>query len=228
MGFFADLHIHTKYSFDSLSEPEEVLNSAVRKELSAVAITDHNGIEGALAAQSIARRKNLSLQVIIGEEVSTDKGDLLAYFLKEKIAPGKLEQALAKVAAQGAVCCAAHPFDFARHGMELRALGQETLARIDAIETFNARVALASQNRDAALFAAERGKPAFAGSDAHHPSEVGTACTQFFRVTGLDARNILSARRECVGKTSSPLVRFHSRYAVAVRRFGRLLPKRLK
>jgi predicted metal-dependent phosphoesterase TrpH len=227
-NFAADLHVHTRFSYDSLSSPEDVLSSAARLSLSAVAITDHNEIAGALEAKRIAAEKGLRLQVIVGEEVATDKGDLLCYFLNERILPGKLERVITEVKDQGGICCAAHPFDFARHGIALRALAPRTLDRIDAIEAFNARVSLASQNRDALLFSMEREKPTFAGSDAHHASEVGAAYVEFSGVKRLDAKNILGAPRKIGGARSSRLVHLYSRYAVARKGISRLLPKRLK
>ena len=100
----ADLHTHTIFSKDSLSHVEDVLAAAMKRGMGAIAITDHDGIEGAIEAQNIARKRRLPLQVIVGEEVRTDDGDLLAYFVKERIAPGKLSDVLAEVKKQKAVC----------------------------------------------------------------------------------------------------------------------------
>jgi predicted metal-dependent phosphoesterase TrpH len=225
MTFTADLHTHTRFSHDSLSRPEDVLDAAMRRGLSAIAITDHNEVRGALAAQGIAKRRKLALQVIVGEEVATDAGDLLLYFVKERIEPGKLSHVIERAHAQGALCAAAHPFDFARHGINLRALLPETLYGIDAIEAFNARVPLASQNHEALRFAIERQKPQLCGSDAHHPSEVGAAYAEFSGVKRLDAKSLLFAERKIVGRRSSPLVRFYSRYASASKRLSRLFAR---
>jgi predicted metal-dependent phosphoesterase TrpH len=45
-----------------------------------LAITDHNGIEGALEAQALG-----DVRVIIGEEISSSDGHLLGLFLRERI-----------------------------------------------------------------------------------------------------------------------------------------------
>ena len=213
-AFKADFHMHTRHSGDSLSCVEDVLAAAVKKGLSAIAITDHDEIAGALEAQLIARSRKLPLQVIAGEEVRTDAGDLLVYFVKKRIAPGKLEDVLAEAKRQGAVCAAAHPYDFARHGIDLQELGSGAADKIDAIEVFNARVPLASQNARAMGFALKNKKAFLAGSDAHHPSEVGAAYVEFYGVDTLDAHALLHAHRKIGGKRSPPLVRFYSRYAV--------------
>jgi len=220
----ADLHTHTIFSKDSLSQVEDVLAAAVKRGMGAIAITDHDEIKGAVEAQKIASARKLPLQVIAGEEVSTDKGDLLVYFVKKRIAPGKLSDVLAEVKKQGAVCSAAHPYDFARHGIDLQMLPAEVLGKIDALEVFNARVQIASQNARAMGFALKNKKALLAGSDAHHPSEVGAAHVEFHGVDKLDADALLHAHRKIGGKGSSPFVRFYSRYAVFRKKLAPRLP----
>ena len=214
--------MHTCHSGDSLSRAEDVLAAAMKQGLSAIAITDHDEIKGALEAQKIARKQNLPLQVIVGEEVRTDGGDLLVYFVKKRIAPGKLADVLAEVKKQGAVCAAAHPYDAARHGINLQGLAPGVLGKIDAVEVFNARVPLASQNAHAMGFALKNRKALLAGSDAHHPSEVGAAYVEFYGVSSLDAHALLHAHRKIGGKSSSPFVRFYSRYAVLRKKLAKL------
>jgi len=214
LPFKADLHMHTCHSVDSLARVGDVLAASVKKGLGAIAITDHNEIDGASEAEALARKLKLSLQVIVGEEVGTDKGDLLVYFLKKRIAPGPLARVLREVKQQGAVCCAAHPYDFARHGISLEKLPPSELAAIDAIEAFNARVTLPFQNESALLFSKKEKKPVLAGSDAHHPSEIGGAYAVFEGISKLDKKSLLFASRTLQGIPASPLVHFFSRYAV--------------
>lgn len=213
-SFKADLHIHTHRSMDSLSKPSEILAAAAAKGLSAIAITDHNEIDGAFETKELAESENMPLQVIIGEEVSTDKGDLLVYFLKRKINRGKLEDVLKEVKKQNAACSAAHPYDFTRHGINLEALLPSELSKIGAIEAFNARITVPSHNARALLFASSHGKPILAGSDAHHPSEVGAACVEFSGIKKLDVKNLLFAPRKILGNLSPKYVHGFSRYAV--------------
>jgi predicted metal-dependent phosphoesterase TrpH len=221
MPYLADLHIHTRHSFDSLSSPERIIRAAEARGLSAIAITDHNSIAGALETKKLAESLGSKVQVIIGEEVSTDKGDLLVYFLRERIAPGKLSRVLDDAESQGAACSAAHPFDFARHGIGLAALENGLLARIGAVEAFNARVPLAAHNQKALEFSNKAKKAVLAGSDAHHESEIGAAFAEFEGITALDAKSLLSAKRSLRGRISSPLVKFYSRYAALNRKlFG--------
>lgn len=216
--FRADLHLHTRHSTDSLATPQSVLEAAAKKGLCAIAVTDHNEISGALEAKRIAARKKLRLQVIVGEEVMADEGDLLVYFVKRRIKPGPLAGVLAEVKRQGAICCAAHPYDFTRSGIKLESLPAKTLAGIHAIEAFNARVSVQSHNAAALEFAKQNGKAQLAGSDAHHPSEVGAAHVDFLGVGRLTRQNILSARRKIAGHLSPKYVHAYSRYAVLKRR----------
>lgn len=220
----ADMHMHTRFSKDSLSAIDSVLDAALARNLGAIAITDHDRVDGAFEAQRRAAERGMHLQVIAGEEVTSDEGDLLVYFVKKRIAPGPLCKVLAEVKRQKAVCCPAHPYDFARHGMALEKLPRALLASIGAIEVFNARVPLASMNASAMKFALSQGKALLAGSDAHHPSEVGEAYVEFELEEGerLDAKALLRAKRKIGGRRASPLVRFHSRYAIARKRLGRL------
>jgi len=219
--FRADLHMHTHHSIDSLAKVEDVLLAAVKKGLSAIAITDHNETAGALEAQKIARKKKLPLQVIIGEEVMSREGDLLVYFLKRRIAPGPLADVLKEVKKQGAVCSSAHPYDFKRSGIKLEKLPAKLLSQIDAIEAFNARITFPAHNAQAGKFALFHKKPVLAGSDAHHQLEVGSAYAEFVGITKLTPAKLLSAPRTLHGRLSSPFVHFFSRYAVLKKKFGK-------
>src|SRR4029078_7752954 len=74
----ADLHIHTLAS-DGTAGIEDGLDHVERvTELDVIAITDHERIDAALAARAIARDRGLRFEVVVGEEVTTLGGHLLA------------------------------------------------------------------------------------------------------------------------------------------------------
>ena len=175
---FADLHTHSRASFDSLAAPASLVRTAARRGLTHLAITDHDRIDGALAARAAAAATEPGLTVIVGEEVRTADGDLICLFLDEAIPPGlPAEEAIARARAQGALVGVPHPFDRFR-GSLLRDARMERLARlVDWIETHNARVAFGKGNQLAAEFAHEHGLPGIAVSDAHSSFEVGVAYT---------------------------------------------------
>ena len=64
---YIDLHMHTNAS-DGLFSPEEVVNNAKRLNLAAIAITDHDAVDGFVAAHRIAN--NDGLEVLPGVELS--------------------------------------------------------------------------------------------------------------------------------------------------------------
>lgn len=166
----ADLHLHTWASPDSRNDPAALVERARSVGLNRIAVTDHNTIEGALAAQRLAPDL-----VIVGEEIETETGgELIAYFVSELVPQGlSLVETLRRLHTQGAVVSVSHPLDRLRGSAlgEQRTLG--VIEQVDALETFNARCLLAADNRRAAELAASYGKSATAGSDAHTLAEVG-------------------------------------------------------
>ncbi len=165
-----DLHMHTWVSPDSKTDPRDLVERARAIGLNKIAVTDHNTIAGALAAQALA-----SDLVIVGQEIDTESGgELIAYFVREEIPAGlSLNEAIRRLRQQDAVISVSHPFDSLRGS----ALGEKaTLAiidQVDALEIFNARCLRARDNARAAEVAAAYGKLGTAGSDAHTLAELG-------------------------------------------------------
>jgi error-prone DNA polymerase len=66
---YAELHCHTNFSFlDGASHPEELAEEAVRRGLTALAVTDHDGLYGVVRFAEAARE--LGLPTIFGAELS--------------------------------------------------------------------------------------------------------------------------------------------------------------
>ncbi len=168
MKWKVDLHIHTSFSEDALCTPAQVVELSLARGLSRIAITDHNTIAGALEARKIAPEL-----VIIGEEVRTKRGELLALFISEEIPP-KLDplETIRRIKEQGGIVGIPHPFDqIRREAMGPYAL--EIIKQVDFLEGFNARTLFSSDNTRAMKLAMELGLPVSAGSDAHTPWEIG-------------------------------------------------------
>jgi predicted metal-dependent phosphoesterase TrpH len=205
-----DLHCHTWFSWDGLSSPEAVIAMARRQGLDRLAITDHNTIAGAQAAQRLAPDL-----IIVGEEVSTDRGELLAYYVQEEV-PGNLPlyEALHRLRAQGCIVSVPHPFDRYRRNS---AVGRETLLQIvhqvDAIEVFNSRCLCSTDNRRAAEVAQEFGLPGTAGSDAHAAIEVGRSGLELPPFHDAESFRYSLQEARPVGRLSSPGVHAYSLYA---------------
>lgn len=165
-----DLHTHTWASPDSKNDPAALVERAREIGLNRVAVTDHNTIEGALAAQRLAPDL-----VIVGEEIETETGgELIAYFVTEVVPRGlPVGETLCRLQAQGAVVSISHPLDSLRGSALGERLTLEFIEQVDALEVFNARCLRASDNRRAAELAKHCGKAVTAGSDAHTLRELG-------------------------------------------------------
>ncbi len=171
--YFIDLHCHTAASFDSLADPVAVVKAAAKQGMTHLAITDHDRIEGALRARDAAPE---GLSIIIGEEIRTLDGDLIAVFLERAVAPHRpVRETIDEIRAQGGLVGIPHPFDKHRGSM-LKDPKLEGLAQlVDWVEAHNARVVGGSANERAQAFARETGLPGVAVSDAHSVLEVGVA-----------------------------------------------------
>jgi predicted metal-dependent phosphoesterase TrpH len=175
MRAFIDLHCHTSASFDSLAKPSSVVAKAALLGLTHLAITDHDRIDGALRARDAAP---VGLTVIIGEEVRTAEGDLIALFLERAVAPGQsARDTITEVRAQGGLVGIPHPFDRLRGSMLKDPRLEDVGALVDWVESYNARIVGGNGNDRAASFAQELGLPGVAVSDAHSVLEVGVAYT---------------------------------------------------
>ncbi len=171
MMYRTEFHCHTIYSKDSLVSPLRLVETCRRKGIDRVIITDHNSIAGAIEAQKIAPEL-----VIVGEEIMTTKGEILAAFVKEEIPRGLTPQeTIGRLKEQRAFISISHPFDFTRSGHWQEADLLEILPEIDAIETFNARCLLPRMNKDAQEFAKKHNLASTVGSDAHTLFELGRA-----------------------------------------------------
>jgi predicted metal-dependent phosphoesterase TrpH len=175
---FADLHCHSSASFDSLSKPADLVRVATERGLTHLAITDHERIDGALAARDMARD---GLTIIVGEEIRSADGDVLGLYLERAVPPGlSAIETIAAIHRQGGLAGIPHPFDRYR-ASGLAGLPDDRLAEVaeavDFVETWNARVPSAATNERARDFAATHGLPGAASSDAHTLIEVGVAST---------------------------------------------------
>jgi predicted metal-dependent phosphoesterase TrpH len=82
-----DLHMHSHFSPDSRMRPENMLQKAKVVGLNGIAITDYHTIAGGLVTKDLNKDKDF--EVIVGEEITTYQGDVIALFLKENIEEGR-------------------------------------------------------------------------------------------------------------------------------------------
>jgi hypothetical protein len=166
-----DLHTHTMWSKDCLMSFERILRLCERRGIDKIAITDHNTAEGALRMQQLAPDR-----VIVGEEIMTTKGELLAYFLQETVPAGLTPyETIRRLRDQGAVISVSHPLDRLRKGAWENADLLAIIDQVDALEVFNARCLYRADNEQALMLARQYGLACTAGSDAHSIPEYGRA-----------------------------------------------------
>ncbi len=195
----ADLHVHTLAS-DGVSGVEEILAFVVAEtDLDVIAIADHERVDAAHAAREIARVRDLPLEVVIGEEVSTRGGHLLALFIEEAVPPLRsLRESIGIVHEQGGLAIPAHPlfpYPLCAQAWTLRALldAKDPRVRPDALEAFNPTTFGRPVHRRVVAFAAEHGLAVVGNSDAHEATAVGTGWTTFRGRTAEDLRAAILA-----------------------------------
>ena len=198
----ADLHVHTTYS-DGTVTPIDVLNSyALREGIRVVAITDHDTMDGAReAADFAASHPDLfgHLQVIVGEEVTSRDGHVIALFLKEWVPPGmSAADTVQAVHAQGGIAIAAHPYTNLMRWSGLVGVGD--LIRtvpFDGVETRNSNFTEVLSNGRAEKNAGTKAR--IGSSDGHFMDAVGLCWTEFPGETAADFRAAVEARRTVAG-----------------------------
>ena len=209
-----EFHCHTIYSKDSLTTPQSLVDACRRKGIDRVIVTDHNTIAGARAAHAIDPER-----VILGEEIMTTRGEILAAFVREEIPKGLTPQeTIRRLKDQGAFISVSHPFDRWRSGHWQEADLLEILPDVDAIEIYNSRCMLPRFNQEARQFAAEHGLAGTVGSDAHAAFELGQSRMVLEPFDDSDELRNVIRRGVPEVKRSPAWVRLISRYAVVYKK----------
>ena len=210
----AEFHCHTVYSGDSSNRVDALIRAARERGIERLAVTDHNTIEGALKAKALAPDL-----VVVGEEVLTERGELIAYYVEEEVPLGlTVEETLRLLKAQGAFISIPHPFDSWRDGWLLEEL-IELLPEVDALEVFNARCLRNVYNDKALEFARERDIPMLAGSDAHSLVELGLAVVCLPAFNSADELRIAVRDAEISGQALSAVDHFKASALIGLSKF---------
>ena len=215
----ADLHNHSYYSPDSILTPVLMLQRAREARIDVIAVTDHNTTRGGVVVSELAAKRDPDIRVIVGEEVRTRDGEVLGLFLSQDI-PRDLSasETIDRIHAQGGLAGAPHPFDPLRSGLGRHI--DDLCDKLDFVECLNARMVRKHDNDRAREFATAHNMPMSAASDAHSPREVGRC---FVEMPNFDTpQQMLDSLRagKLVGRLSSPLIHWISRYATTRRKLG--------
>ncbi|MGA3059701.1 MAG: PHP domain-containing protein [Candidatus Bathyarchaeia archaeon] len=170
MQINADLHVHSNYSKDSLITPKELVFYAKKRGLTAVAVTDHNQIEG---SNKIA--KEADFLVIPGMEVSSADGHIVALNLQELIPKGLGSgETVDRIHEAGGIAIAVHPYAWFKGSLNTHVED----AKFDAVETLNASAFPFSRcKKKAGEIAQKLNLPCVGGTDAHYGPTIGYAYT---------------------------------------------------
>lgn len=197
---FADLHLHTTAS-DGTATPREVLEWVRdRTDLSVVAITDHNTIDGALEAAELAKHGEYRVEVIVGQEVESADGHIIGLWTPERVPIGmSAEETVAAIHEQGGFAVAAHPFAprwWHKHGLCRGEVEIYDSVAFDGFEIANSTPLLFNANPLARMYyeVNRRRLAATGGSDAHILAAIGSSRTVFRGSSGEDLRRCLEAR----------------------------------
>ena len=204
-----EFHCHTIGSPDSLVKPSDLVARCRQLGIDRVVITDHNTIAGALQAKVIDPDR-----VIVGEEIATSKGELLAAYVKEEIPRGLTpNETIKRLREQGAFISVSHPFDSLRGKYWKKEDLKEILPQLDAIEIFNSRCLRASFNQEAEDFAQEHDLLGTSGSDAHTLMELGRGVMTLPEFDDAAALRLVLEHAQYTRTRSGLGARMASRYA---------------
>jgi predicted metal-dependent phosphoesterase TrpH len=210
----ADLHVHTTYSRDSVITPKELVFYAKKRGLTAVAVTDHNQVEGAL---KIA--KQTDFLIIPGIEVSSLNGHIVGLNVNEVISRGlSADETVDLIHNAGGIAIACHPFAPFKGS-----IGKYVSAKFNAVEAINASAFPFSRATRQANMLAERLKlPKVAGTDAHYGPVIGQAYTLIDAEANVEAivKAVVNGKCEPTGTAMSLAMRLENQ--------GRFLWKYLK
>lgn len=211
-----EMHSHTLWSKDCIVPFDAIIRLCEKRGIDRIAITDHNTAQGALAMQKIAPDL-----IIVGEEIMTDRGEILGYFMQESIPAGLTpDETIQRLRDQGAVISVSHPFDRLRKGAWHEEDLLKIIDKVDAIEVFNARCMYKEDNEKAQLFAQKHHLTGSVGSDAHSRIEYGRAMVQVQPFEGASDFLMALKAAQHINRYSSWFVHVNSSTAKWSRKLG--------
>lgn len=177
MPFKVDLHVHSRYSMDNNSDPEETIVRAIELCLDGIVFTEHYSYAASEPVEALKEKYGNSIKIFRGVEFSTAEGHCLVFGvdtdkLGMRYAPAA--DLVRSVRFAGGVVIPSHPY---RPGTSLGDLIRSAKG-ITAVEGCNG-ANMHAYNMKAIETAALLKLPYTGGSDAHAPEEVGSCYTEF-------------------------------------------------
>jgi predicted metal-dependent phosphoesterase TrpH len=212
----ADLHVHSNYSKDSTITPKELVFYAKKRGLNAVAVTDHNQIEG-----SCKIAKEVDFLVIPGMEVSSADGHIVALNIQDLIPRGlSTRETVDLIHKAGGIAIAVHPYAWFKGSLNSHVKD----AKFDAVETLNASAfPFNSCKKKAGEIAQKLNLPCVGGTDAHYGPTIGYAYSVIDSEPNVDAiaKAIVNGKCQPFGQQVPLTLNLERRYKMIKRRiFG--------
>lgn len=187
-----DLHIHSKYSYDSFSNPHKILKIAKRKGFDAISITDHDTMD-------VYKKNSFNSDVLLipGMEIKTDMGDVIGLFLNEEISSRSFHDVISDIKDQDGIVVLPHPY-------RRKCDPKDLIKHVDLIEIINSR-SKPIENINAEKDFGSNNKKNISGSDAHTCSEIGASFTEMDVFSNdLDSlkSEFLNCNKKCYGGTT--------------------------
>jgi predicted metal-dependent phosphoesterase TrpH len=193
--------MHTNLG-DGWISPARLVQTAALRQLTLIAVTDHDHVEGARRVEDLLAEQNSEVPMITGVEVSTRQGHLLGLFVKKAPRPLRpVQESIDAIKEQGGLVIVPHPLGRLVPSLNRRRIDSLLAAgyEIDGVEMYNPspansahRAAVRSANEDWGL--AEIG-----ASDAHFWQHIGAAYTRFPGATPDDLRRAIIDRTARAG-----------------------------
>ncbi len=183
-----DLHVHSRYSGDNDSDPEDIIEAAIESGLDGLAFTEHYSYEASEYIIHLQEKYQKWITILRGVEFSSRQGHCLVFGVNTDKSIEKnadIEHVLEIVDAVGGIVIPAHPY----RGME--SIGDRIfkLSKLSVIEGYNG-CNIHTFNLLSIEAASKLGICFTGGSDAHLPTDVGS-CYTLFREPAND-ENIVS------------------------------------
>lgn len=195
-----DLHTHSIASSDGglgVSHYQKALETGL---LDCIAITDHNRIDYAILVQ-----QELGDRIIVGEEIMTDKGEIIGLYLKQAIRPElSLAETIAQIKEQSGLVYVPHPFETVRKGLHPAEL-EAVEGLIDIIEVCNGRAMTQQRSSQAVVWAKLNHTIGAASSDAHGFRGLGKTYTSVSEPPTKDT--LLKLLKNSIPTTDRPSLR---------------------
>lgn len=209
----ADLHVHTASGDGMAAVPELLAHVEEKTDLSVIAITEHDTIRPAIEAREAHARGSYRFDLVVGEEVTTIEGHLLALYIEEPVTGlQRLAPTLEAIHRQGGLAVIPHPMSWLT-----RSLARKDIERIladtndgmsfDAIEIGASPAARQSRAKAQRLNRERFHLPEVGGSDAHFLEVIGASHTLFEGTSAADLRRAIESGATTVGESPYPSFR---------------------